>query len=404
MYNVSGKMRKLLLLIGIILLLISLFFGVLDNPYKYLIQSKAYIRSGKVAKAIEILEKGKRNFPDDKNVALELVRAYCLAGEIQLADEKIIVLQKSFDKYKNNQDFRNLLVDLAEANYNAGEGKYARYFARQYLKYEDRNELSLKKARQLTRLGQILDDDSIDLWERAYNISHAAKALELKQGIKALLLPKYLKISEEFARMKKYDKVLEVLNKAEVLGKSAAVNFRKAKLYDYLGNLSEAQEYFDEAVQLEQDNNNYKIAYADFLRRAAQKTSDKRKQESLIEKAKLLLVGNDDPRNVTLLNKILNLHSKYKVVDSMFELQMIGEYLYPSLIFKILPVSDVELKKYKVTFVDGANSIVDEHEDVISNNELNQLLELTSKVPVSDGAAITARLYLNNELIKEYKK
>ena len=396
-------MRKLLLLIGIILLSVGVFFGVLDNPFKYLIQSKTYIRSGKVARAIEVLEEGRKEFPGDRNIALELVKVYYLAGEIQQANKNLIALEKLFKEFKNKQDFRSLLVELAEANHNAGDEKYARYFALQYLAFEDKKELSLKKARQLASIGQILDDRSVDLWEEAYSIAHAAKASELKQGIKALLLPEYLKITEESFKKKNYEKALEILNKAEVLGKNAAVNFRKARLYDYLGNYSKAQEYFEEAIQLDQDNNDYKILYADSLRRAALKIPDKRQQESLLEKAKLLLVGNDDPRNVSLLNKILNLHSKYKVVESMFELQMIGEYLYPSLVFKILPVSEIELKKYKVVFVDGANSIVDEHEDVISNNELNQLLELTSKVPISEGAAVSARLYLNNELIREYK-
>ena len=116
-----------------------------------------------------------------------------------------------------------------------------------------------------------------------------------------------------------------------------------------------------------------------------------------------MLAGDNDPVKASLLKKIINLNAKYKITNSNLELKVIGDYLYPSLTFKIDPVSDTEIKKYKVIFLDNEKKELDEYEAPLTSGELNQTIEVTCKNPVADESLVNAKLFVNGEFVKEYK-
>ena len=139
------------------------------------------------------------------------------------------------------------------------------------------------------------------------------------------------------------------------------------------------------------------------LKDAAIASKNQNNKTEYLEKVKLLLSSiEDNPKKTTLLNKILYLNKKYKISDANLMLAMIGDYSYPSLAFKIKPVSDTVLEKYKIIFLEKDKKWVDVYEADINNSDLDQIIEVTSRNPVNDTAYINAKLYLNNEFVSEY--
>ncbi len=394
-------MKKFALLFGLLLVVIGLGLSFIDTPFKYLFQANANLTSGKVAKAVKLLEEGYRKYPDNYKITFALAKAYHLAGETELANETIFS-KKTIDALKCENNFRDFLVDLADSNHNNGNERFAKYFATQYLACQESSEPSEKTVKNLLRVGQILPEKSVKLWKLGFNIASAIKEPELKESLKALLLSKYFEMVGSLKDKKKYKEALEVLSRAKSLGKCAEVNFEQAKLYIELGKINQAQKLFEDALQLEPENDTYKISYANALKNVALHTNNKVKRNEYFEKIKLLLAGDDDPVKASLLKKIINLNAKYKINESTLKLKFIGDYLYPSLTFKIDPVSDTEIKKYKVIFLNAERKELDEYEAPLTNVELNQAIEVTCRNPVENDNLINARLFVNDEFVKEY--
>lgn len=393
-------MKKFALLFGLLLLIAGLGLSFIDTPFKYLFQANTYSTSGKVAKAVRFLEEGHKKYPDNNKITFALAKAYYLTGETELAN-KTIFLKNTIASLRCDRNFRSFLVDLSDENHNLGNKQIARSLAKEYLICKRNIEPTQRTVKNLIRVGQILPENSTELWEEGFNIAHALKESELKESIKALLLPKYFREVAELKKQKKYDEALKILNRAKALGKGADVSYEQAKLFTDIGKIDLAQNSFEEALQLEPDNDEYKISYANALKKAALSTKDRVKANEYFEKIKLLLAG-DDPVKASLLKKIINLNAKYRVTNSNFEIKFIGEYLYPSLAFKIDPISDIELKGYKVIFLNNENIVIDEYEATLTKDELNQIIEVTSRNPVENNNPVNAKLFVNNEFIKEY--
>ena len=394
-------MKKFSLLFGALLVVVGLIFSFIDTPFKYLFQANANLRGGKVARAVKLLEEGYKRYPHNYKITFALAKAYHLAGETELAN-KTIFSQKTIDTLKCDKDFRDFLVDLSDANHNFGNEQFAKFFAIQYLACQKNPEPSQKTVKNLLRVGQRIPERSIELWEKGFNIAHAINETELKENFKALLLPKYFQIAEDFKEQKRYKDALETLDRVMALGKCAEVNFEQAKLYIELGKIDQAQKFFEDAIQLEPENDDYKIAYATALKNIALKTNDKAKRNEHFEKIKLLLSGDDNLAKASLLKKIINLNAKYKIIDSSLTLKHIGDYLYPSLVFKIEPVSDIEIKTYKVIFLNKDKKELDAYEAPLTHDELNQVIEVTCKNPVESDNLVIAKIFVNNEFVKEY--
>ena len=393
-------MRKIFLLLGVFLCLVGLFVSVFDTPYKFLFQSNAYISSGKVAKALKLLETGYQRFPKDQKIAFSLAKVYFLSGETEIAN-KILISSKVYKTIKGNQELKNFLADIAESNYTLGNKKYAELFAREYLSYKTNYRENSTTAKNLIRIGKILSSDSEEIWEEAFNIAHALKKQEIKDSIKALLLPRYLERINYFKKEKQYQKALKVFERAKVLGPCPEVSFQEAKLLIELKRYDDAQKKFEEALQLAPENDEYKIYYAEALRKLA--LANEKEKDVYYGKIKLLLAGDEDPRKISILKKIMNLNAKYKIKETNFFMKQIGDYLYPSLVFKIEPVSDVELRRFKVVFFNAAQIVQDTYESPVTENEFNQIIEVTSKQPLENKNNIaSAQLFLNDDLVKEF--
>ena len=396
-------MKRFALLLGSLLVIIGFVFFFVDAPFKYLLQANTYLTSGKVAKAVKLLKGGYKKHPNNTKLGYALAKAYLLAGETELANKVILSNKKITETLKCNTNFRDFLVDLSDANHNLGNKRFARFFAIQYLECHKNPEPSQQTVKNLLQIGQILPEKSIELWEESFNIANTIEAPELKESIKALLLPKYFQIAEDLRKQKNYKDAFETLSRARVLGKSAEVNYEQAKVSIELGKFDQAQKLFEDTIQLEPENDDYKIAYANALKKMALNTKDIVKRNEYFEKIKLLLTGDDDPVKASLLKKIINLNAKYKITNSKLELKRIEDYLYPTLLFKIEPVSDIKIKKYKVVFFDSQKKeLLDEYETTLTNDELNQIIEVTCKSPIENGTLINAKIFINDELIKEY--
>lgn len=393
-------MKKFALLFGLLLLISGLGLLFIDTPFKYLFQANTYSTSGKVAKAVKLLEEGHKKYPDNNKITFALAKAYYLIGETELAN-KTIFLKDTIISLRCDRNFRSFLVDLSDENHNLGNERIAKSLAKEYLVCKRNIEPTQKTIKNLIRVGQILPENSVELWEEGFNIAHALKEPELKESIKALLLPKYFRTVDALKKEKKYDEALKILNRAKAMGKCAEVSYEQAKLFADIGKIDLAQSSFEEALQLEPDNDEYKISYANALKKAALSTKDRVKANEYFEKIKLLLAG-DDPVKASLLKKIINLNAKYKITNSNLGIKLIGEYLYPSLTFKIDPVSDIYLKGYKVIFLNNENMVIDEYEATLTKDELNQIIEVTARNPVESNTPVNAKLFVNNEFVKEY--
>ena len=395
-------MKKITLILGFLLITIGLLFWGLNTPYRYLIESKEQFTSGKVAKAIEILEKGQKKYPDNYKINFALAKAYLSTGETEQANE-LVTKKEILLALKKYKDFQDFLIDLSEANQHLGNENLAQFFSTQYLNYQDPDEISKRLVKNYLRIGQILQDKSVKLWEKAYNIANALKESELKESLKALLLPKYFQAVETLRQDMEYNAALEILKRAEVTGINPRINYLEALTYNDLGKIALAQKQFEETIELEPNDEDYKISYANILKRAALNTKDQTKKTEYFEKIKLLLGNNEDnPRIVSILNKIINLNAKYKITNDELTITMVGDYLYPSLAFKIKPISDTLLRKFKIVFLDDNKNNVDVYEAPITDGEVNQLIEVTCRNPVSDVSFVNAKLFLNDEFVKEY--
>ena len=393
-------MKKILIISLSLCLIIGAAIYWTNTPNCYLIKGRSELASGKAAKAFITLEKALKKFPENPVISFELAKAYLACQETKLAND-LVLDKKLLDSLKTNSEFHGFLIDLGEANNRSNDKKRARFFANKYLELHNKDEISKKKAREYIILGEILEEKSVEIWEEAYNIAYTLKAKELKSTIKALLLPKYLQEVEQLKEEKKFNEAIAVLRKATILGKNAHVLYAKAVINNELGNIDLAKKQFEEAIQLNPENDNYKIAYANVLEKAAQETNDYTKRKEFSEKAKLLLrSAKDTQKKASLLSKIINFNAKYKVTDGKLETITVGEFSYPRLAFKIRPVSDVILQSYKVIFL-SENNLFDQYESPITTDDLNTTLEVTSRNPVID-KPVNAQLFINNELVQEY--
>lgn len=389
------------------LILVLLFVsGVLyfsNLPYRYLLEGNASLSSGKVAKAVVLLEEGLKRYPNNNRIMLLLGRAYLLSGETEEANTIVLTKKSLFKNFSKDTTFQDFLLDLSEANKQLGNEKLARTFATWYLECQPEEETSSRVIKNYIRLGQLFPEKSIELWEKAFNIAYAMKKPELKETLKTLLLPKYFQIAEALKNEKKYDSALEILNKVLILGKNAEVNCQLALVYGDLGKTGLAKKYFEEALDLDPTNDSYKISYANYLKKIALGTNDSKKKEEYFEKIKLLLANvEESPRKTGILSKIINFNAKYKITDGRLNITMVDEYFYPSLVFKIKPVSDVVIEKYKVEFTSPTQGVSDTYEAPVTDDELNQLIEVTSRNPAGEGDIIDAKVFLNNEFVIEY--
>ncbi|MBI2995525.1 MAG: hypothetical protein HYY52_02315 [Candidatus Melainabacteria bacterium] len=396
-------MRKLVVSAVFFIAVIAFGYFWLNTPYRCLFEGCAHLNSYKVARAREVFEIGLKKYPGNHKLRFSLARANLLLSETEQAN-KIILTKSVFQELGDRKDFQNFLVDLSEANAKINNSKYCRFFALKYLEYQNPKETSKRVIKNYIRIGQLLSEKSVDLWEKAYNIAHARKELELIESLKALLLPKYFQQAEGLKSKKLYEDALKILNKAELIAKNSEISFQKAIIYNQLGRLNLAHKYFEEALLLDPENDNYRIAYATALKDTALKTNDKSKQKEYFEKIKLLLSSDgNNSQKTNLLNKIINLNAKYQILNAGIKITMLGEYLYPSLAFKIKPVSDIKLRKFKVIFLDKDKKELDTYEAPITENEINQLLEVTSRNPITSSNFVNAQLFVNDEFVKELK-
>ena len=395
-------MKNFTLIFGFLLVIFAISFYWFSTPQQYIFQGETNLNGSKVAKAIEVLEQGLKKYPDNCKIKFLLSRAYLQAGDLEKANN--LILNKTvIDALKNKTNFLNFLVEISEANNRIGNIEYAIFFASKYLFYQDPRETSNKIVKNYIRLANVLSDKSEVLLEKAYNISRAIKDEELTESVKAHLLPRYFNDVEHLKSSKQYENALKILSKAEIIGKNAEVSFQEALIYKELNRFDLAQEHFDEALLLDPENNTYKIAYANALKQAATGINDPNKRNEYLEKIKLLLGNTENSSDgVGLLNRIINLNAKYKVVNADLKVKKVGEYLYPSLVFKAKPVSDVSLKNYRIIFFDQNNKEIDNYESPITNNELNQIIEVTSKNPIAVNAPVNAKIFFNNEFVREF--
>jgi len=396
-------MKNLGILFGFILILFSGFVFWTGTPYRYLMEGSTDLTSGKVAKAIETLNDGLNHYPDNDEIAFLLAKACLSSGEYEDAN-KVVKDKQLFVSLKGNKEFQDFLVDLAEANQRAGDLKLASFFAKKYLSIQP-DESSKRLVKNQIKIGQILTDETeaVKIWEGAFNVAAALKENELKESLRGLLMPKYLQLVKDLRAEKKNEDALDVLERAEVLGKNAEVTFQEALIYRDLEKIEIASKKFEEAIQIEDENDEYKIAYAEALEQAASKSDDKEKKKEYAERAKLLIGdGSTDQRKSSLLSKIINLNAKFKVQDGAIKVSRVGDFLYPTISFKIDQVSDIEIRSYRVIFFEGSSQI-DIYESSITQEELNQLIEVTSRNPISENKEVSARLFLNKEFIAEFK-
>lgn len=395
-------MKKPFLIFGFFTLVVSLILWFLTTPYKYILQSHTDLTSGKVARAVSTLEKAHKKYPNNNLINFNLAKSYLYLGETEqatnLIKEKNIV--KELIKNKNFQDF---LVELSEANHKSGNEEIAKRFSEAYLNNADQKEVSKRKIKHLILIGQILDNRSTEIWEKAYNLASAIKSTELKESIRALLLPKYFQEVDELKTKKRFNEALLVLKKADVVGINAEVNYLKATVYSQSGKSDLAQEYFEEAIEQKPDNDDYKISYANTLKRMALATRDQSKRTAYAEKIKLLLGdGKGDPRKISILKRVVNLNAKYKITNANLKITMVGDFLYPSLEFQIKPISNAALKKMRIIFLDENKKQLDYYESTVTEDELDKIIEVTSRIPLTTSNFAVAKVFFNDEFVKEY--
>lgn len=396
-------MKNITFIFGLFLIILGSSYFIFKTPYGYLIESNANLSSGKAARAINILEDALRKYPNNDKIIFALSKSYLSSGETEQASK--ILRKKTRKILKDNKDFQDFLVALSKSNLKAGNKKYAKLFGIEYLENQAPDEVSLRVVNNYIHIADVFPKKTVELLEKAYNIATDLKQSELVEQLKALLLPKYIKLANDLRLISKYKESLNVLRKAEDLGKSAKLSCQQALLYSDLGDIKLAYKRFEEALQLEPDNNSYKLTYANFLKDLALHTEDKSRKNEYFEKVELLLAGGpDNPEKTNLLNKLMILNPKYKIIDFNLKITSDQGYFYPSLSFKIKLLSDSLPKKYRILFLDNNENQLEDHEDSIESDSIEEQIEFTSEKPIGDVSQITARLFLDNELVKEYKK
>lgn len=396
-------MKNITFIFGLFLVILGGSYFIFKTPYGYLIESNANLSSGKAARSINILEDALRKYPNNDKIIFALSKSYLSSGETEQASK--ILRKKTRKILKDNKDFQDFLVALSKSNLKVGNKKYAKLFGIEYLENQAHDEVSVRVVNNYIHIADVFPKKTVELLEKAYNIATDLKQLELIEQLKALLLPKYIKLANDLRLISKYKESLNVLRKAEDLGKNAELSCQQALLYSDLGNIKLAHKKFEEALQLEPDNNSYKLTYANFLKDLALHTEDKSRKNEYFEKVELLLAGGpDNPEKTNLLNKLMILNPKYKIIDFNLKITSEMDYFYPSLSFKIKLLSDFLPKKYRILFLDNNENQLDDHEDSIESGSVEEQIEFTSEKPIGDISQITARLFLDNELVKEYKK
>lgn len=394
-------MKKIILIFGFLLVLAAVFNLCFNSPNKYLLEGSAQLKSGKLAKAIQTLNEGLKKYPDNSKISFNLAKAYLSIGEVEQAN-KIVLSKKISIIFKDNIDFQDFLVELSELNKRSGNEKFARFFADEYLKSQNTKEVSSRVVKNYIHIQQILPEKSIELLEDAFNIAHTLKKSELKDTVKALLLPRYFQISEDLKSKKKFTEALDILKNAEITGKNPEVSFQEALIYSEIEKIDLAKRKFEDAIQLDSENDNYKISYADFLKKEALNTNDEKLKTEYLEKVRLVLAGvQNDVKKTSLLNKIINLNAKYKITNHNLAITKVGDYFYPSLTFKIKPVSDEIIKKYKVEFLSENKYPIDIYEAPIEEG-IDRIIEVTCRNPVDNTTHVNAKLFINGDFVSEY--
>ncbi len=394
--------KKISILFCVVVAIVGLVFYSFFTPVKYLIESEARITSGKIASAVVLLERGLKQFPNDCAINFKLAKAYFLLGEVDTATE-IVLDKKLLISLKANKEFQDFLVDLSYANKLEDNESFAQLFASKYLESTD-NKLYRRLIRNNIKIGKVLPEKAVSLWESAYKEAKAKKELELMENLKALLLPKYLQLEADFREEKQYVEALEVLKKALALGRNSEVLYRQALVSYELGKVEVAQKAFEEAIQLEPENDNYKILYANLLKRLALNTIDTNKKNEYFEKIKLLLSsGEESSRKANVLRRIINLNAKYKLSNALLRVTTVGDYMYPSLSFKIKIASENLPKKYKVVFLGSNMNQLDVYEASVPYEDIGEPIEVICRNPVLEDNTIIAQVYLNDEFVREYK-
>ena len=286
-------MRKFLTIFILLSAICLVLYFWLNSPYKYLVNGNTLIKSGKVAKAVTILEEGANKFPNNEKLFFSLARAYLLTGDIDKANE-IFLKRKIFadNNKKNNIKVKTFIADLAEANWQSGNSGIARFLGEKYLECYDPLDSSIYTVKNSIKISQVIPEKSIELLESSYKIAKSLKNIELKNNVKALILPRYFQEVEKLKKEKKYDEALNVLKSADVLGKNPEVSYQKAIICVLQGKSELSHKNFEDALQLEPQNQKYKISYAEALSNAANKTQDSERKSEYTEKVKLLLAGN----------------------------------------------------------------------------------------------------------------
>lgn len=394
-------MKKKLIILATLITLCFLLFLWINSPERYLLQGKADLKRDKVAKAVKNFKEGLNKFPDNTQLGYYLTKSYLLLDEVEKANE-VFFEKRLNETLKEKKELDDLIIALSEKNKKIGDKELSEDLAKEYLKNENQEEISRRIVHNHIRVGLLLPERSLELWEKGYKISNLKNYEDDKKVLTSLLLPAYLKKSEYYFESANYDEALSLLNQAENIGKNGRINFTKAKIYNKLGHFNLAQEQYDQALELDPNNDNYKIEYSKALKNESEKTRDHLKKEEYLEKIKLLLANSDDdPRKMSILSKIINSKSKFKVSDVQFSARAIEEYFYPEFKFKITPIAS-EVKKYKVVFLDETKNEIDLYEKEFSSEELNQIVEVIGKSPVASDKLIYARLFIDNELVKEY--
>jgi hypothetical protein len=65
-------------------------------------------------------------------------------------------------------------------------------------------------------------------------------------------------------------------------------------------------------------------------------------------------------------------------------------------------LTEVPVKNYRIEFFDEGENSVDIYQSDFAEADTSQTVEVISKNPVKNTGEIMAKLYLNNEFVKEY--
>ena len=396
--NKITKMRIKLLSFGLVLLCIGIFLTWHNSSYRYIFQAKNEINYGQVANAVKTLTKSASLFPDNKKINFLLANAYLLTDEIEKANK--LALNK--EKLEQDAEFKNFLIDLADANKRKGNQKLAVYFVNQYLQLQIQEKSVKNEIENLIRIGQIYPEKSIKMWEKAYKSAlKLKKKNDFKSKITILLLPAYFEKAEYYLSNKNYEKAINIISSAETISKNPYISLLKAKALSKAGRFELAQSEFEKALQQDPNKSAFRKEYIKALEEAINKTSNENKRN--IYRGKInILSSSHSPSRANLITKIINFNAKYKITNGNLIYKIINENKYPSLAFKLSTLSDIPIKKFKVEFQDENEKLLDSFETNLKQNELNELIEVTCMCSTND-KSVHAKLYINDTLAKEFK-